>query len=398
MDLKHFTNQGDGVYEILLKGIVGDDLDGDRVAEEIKFLNDFGAKVIIERINSVGGGIVNGLSIISANINSKAEIHTYNDGMAGSIASVILASGTPGKRFGMDFSTAVIHNPLYGGVSLDDIQDPKEKSDLNKLKESLVTIYANNTKLTKAQARKMMSADTLLDVKEQKEIGLIDEIVTSKRKPALTENMTYMEIMNVCDGLNEVVKEDFKQSKIINTKSKKMSDLTKFYNLVEEADEATILKEAQKDRSNLALAKNEVDTLKETGVKKDEEITGLKEKVQEFEAKAEEAENKVIEAKIDSLIESGKFLKDQRESLFENAKTIGLTAFNKFVEGMAIAPVNVLVQINNDEKPTGEVKKTKNEKLAEEYQNLAESDRVELRRIKTEEPEKFEKMFNAWNQ
>ena len=399
MDLKYFTNQSEGVYELLVKGVVGDDIDGDRVADEIKFLNDIGAKVIKQRINSVGGGIINGLSIISANLNSKAEIHTFNDGMAGSIASLVLASGTPTKRFGMDFSMAVVHDPSIGGVSLDQMEEGKDKSELKKFKESLVTIYANNTKMTKAQARKMMSADTMLDVNEQKEIGLIDEIISSKRKPIITKNMSYMEIMNVCDKKEEFKdeKKDFNQSNINNKQTKKMSDLTKFFNLVDEASEATILKEAQKDRSNLALVRNEVDTLKQDGVKKDEEITELKEKIQLFEDKAVEAENKVIETKIDSLIESGKFIKEQRESLFENAKTIGLDAFNKFVDGMAVAPVNVLNQIEKPKEEKGE-KKSKDEKLADEYQNLAANDKGELKRIKTEEPERFEKMFNAWNQ
>jgi ATP-dependent Clp protease protease subunit len=394
MDLKYFKNQGDGVYDILLTGIVGEKLDGDDIAQEIKFLNEIGAKVIKEHINSIGGSLVNGLSIVSANLNSKAEIHTINEGMAGSIMSVILASGSPGKRFGLDYSTAVIHDPSFDGVSLEDIQDDKLKSELKKLKESLVQIYANNTRLTKSQARKMMTADTMLDSKEQLDIMLIDEVLPSKMRPVVTKNMSYADIMNVCSDKSKFQDVSNKDLNPDNNKqkTKKMSDLTKFFNLSDDAAEASILKEAQKDRSKLDIAENRVKALEKSEQEKDKEISNLK-------LEAEKYQNKAIEEAVEADIKAGKFTEDKKDELIKNAKNIGLEAYKAFTESVPVKQVNVLNQVNNgSDDGDGKEKKTKEQKLADEYQNLIENDKAEIKRIKAEEPERFEKMFNAWNQ
>lgn len=489
MDLKYFKNQGDGVFDILLTGIVGEKLDGDEIAKEIKFLNEIGAKVIKEHINSVGGSLINGLSIVSANLNSKAEIQTINEGMAGSIMSVILSSGSPGKRFGLDFSTAVIHDLSFDGVMLEEIEDEKLKSEAKKLKESLVQIYANNTKLTKSQARKMMTADTMLNATEQKNIGLIDEILPSKMKPVITKNMSYADIMNICrdkskfqnvfngdsskttdnepqwvtvdkrklpreafaedrpdnpsewgfphhfikDGKIDEETERFETGTMFlhkgglnaawaaaqgartgqeadqfiinhlakhrkdlgldnnNQNSKKMSNLTKFYNLSDEANEAAILEEAQKDRSKLELTETKVTSLEKSGGKKDTEIADLKKEVDKFR-------NEAIESSVEAAIKAGKYTEDKKESLIENAKNIGLEAFNAFTESMAATPVDILNQIKEKGTSGGEgEKKSKEQKLAEEWQELITNNKPEAQRIKHEEPKRFEAYTEAWN-
>ena len=384
MDLKYFTNQGEGVYELSLKGVVGEELNGDYIAAEIDFLNTIGAKVIRERINSVGGGIINGFSIIESNLNSKAEIHTINGGMAGSIMSAVLASGTPGKRFAIDYSTAVIHDPSYDGVTLADIKDEKKKSELTKFKESIVQIYASNTKMTKSLARKMMTEDRMLNSEEQKEYGLIDEILPSKMKPAITKNMSYSDIMNVCDD----------ESKFINNietpKINKMSELSKFYNLSDDATPDSILREAQKDRSNLQLAENRIKAFEKTEAEKLTEMQNLKAEVDKYK-------NKAIESAVLSAIESGKFLEENKESLIENAKNVGLEAFNLFVENMPVKAVNVLSKLTNQDSSVISEKKSKEQRLGEEWQDLITNNKAEALRISREEPAKYEEYVNAFN-
>jgi ATP-dependent Clp protease protease subunit len=394
MDLKHFKNQGDGVYDITLMGIVGEKLDGDDIAKEINFLNQIGAKVIKQHINSIGGSLINGLSIVSANINSKAEIHTINEGMAGSIMSVILASGSPGKRFAFDFSTAVIHDPSFDGVSLEDIEDEKTKSEAKKLKESLVQIYANNTSLTKSQARKMMTADTMLDSKEQLNIRLVDEVLPTKMKPVITKNMSYADIMNVCSDkskFQDVTNKDLNPDNN-NQNLKKMSDLTKFYNLSDDATEASILQEAQKDRSKIKLFEDKVKNLEQSGESKDKEIENLKKEVDEFK-------NKAIEEAVEADIKAGKFTEEKKDELITNAKNIGLDAYKAFTENMVVKPVNILNQVNNNAgggDGDGD-KKSKEQKLAEEWQELITNNKAEAERIKAEEPKRYEAFVEAWN-
>jgi ATP-dependent Clp protease protease subunit len=483
-NLKYFENKGDGVYEINLKGIVDESINGDDIASEIKHLNETGAKVIKERINSVGGGIVNGFSIISANLNSAAEIHTYNEGMAGSIASLILATGTPGKRFAYDFSLAVIHDPSFDGETLKDIKDEKAKAETQKFKDSLVQIYANNTNMTKWEASRMMTEDVLLNAQEQLSKGLIDKVLPSKMKPSLAKNMSYSEIMNICndkskfqnifngessktaesepnwgtvdkrklpseayaDGRSENASEwsyphHFIEDGKINEETgryetgsmylhksglnaawaaaqgartgekadqyiinhlnkhrkdlgltdnkqilKKMSDLTKFYNLSDEANEAAILKEAQKDRSEKELYKNKVEALEKTGAEKDTEISNLKKEIEKYQ-------NEAIETAVKADISSGKFLAENESSLIENAKKIGLDAYKSFSDNVTPKTVNVLNQIQN----TGGEKKSKDQKLGEEWQDLITNNKAEALRIRNEEPAKYEEYVEAWN-
>lgn len=382
MDLKHFTNQEDGVYELLISGVVGEKVDGDQVAAEIKFLNEIGAKIIRERINSIGGQIINGMSIITANLESKAEVHTINGGMAASTASAILATGTPGKRFGYSHSVAVIHDPSYGEDTLETIKDEKLKSELQKYKDSILDIYVKNTKLTLLKASKMMTADTMLNAEQQKEYGLIDEIVPSKMKSVITKNMSYAEIMNVCSDKNNFINIEI-------PKQKKMSDLTKFYGLVDEADEAAILKKAQEDRSKLELINNKVKSLEKLQGEKDAEISNLKEEVEKYR-------NEAIETVVDADIKAGKFLEENKDSVLANAKKIGLEAYTNFVKNMPVKTVNVLEMVKNQASDEGE-KKSKEQKLGEEWQELIISNKAEAERIKNEEPARYEKMVEAWN-
>ncbi|MDH4127166.1 MAG: ATP-dependent Clp protease proteolytic subunit [Spirochaetota bacterium] len=484
INLRYFKNQGDGIYELSLKGIVGEVLNGDLVAHEIDYLNTIDAKVIRERINSVGGEIINGFSIVESNLNSKAEIHTINGGMAGSIMSLILATGTPGKRLGYDYSTAVVHDPSFDGETLENIEDEKVKEETQKFKDSLVQLYANNTKMTKSFVSKMMTEDKLLNAKEQLEYGLIDEILPSKMKPVITKNMSYEEIMNVCSDKSkfqnvfnpnssriaesepswatidkrELPKEAFADGRsenasewsyphhfvtdgnvneeteryetgtmylhkgglnaawaaaqgartgekaneyIINHLNKhrkdlgltdknttKMSNLTKFYNLSDEADETSILKEAQKDRSELKLYENKVKALETSGAEKDAEITKLKTEVEKFR-------NEAITEMVKADIKAGKFLAENEESLIENAKTIGIDAYKSFSANVAPKAVNVLNQIQTGVQ-TGE-KKSKEQILGEKWQDLITNDKIEAQRIRNEEPAKYEEYVLAWN-
>ena len=98
MNLKYCKNIAPDTYEILLIGEIGEEIKGREVAYEIMYLNSIGAKVIKERINTVGGSILDAFSIVSANITSECEIHTINEGVADSAGGWILASGNKGKR------------------------------------------------------------------------------------------------------------------------------------------------------------------------------------------------------------------------------------------------------------------------------------------------------------
>lgn len=199
MDLRYFKNEGDGVFSILLHGVVGDQIDGREVASEIHALNRMGAKIIRERINTLGGSIVHGYSIVSANLVSDAEIHTFNEGVADSTGAWILASGTPGKRGSFDFASVFLHNPTFDGKPIEEVEDENIRKQMQIMADSIVTILTNNSNKTKKEVKEAMNKCLRLKAREAKDFGLIDFVEKSANKPVLTENMSVAEIMNVCN-------------------------------------------------------------------------------------------------------------------------------------------------------------------------------------------------------
>jgi ATP-dependent protease ClpP protease subunit len=145
-------------------------INGEAFAKELEFLNTQ-VKTIHIRINSPGGNVMDGFSIISAMKNSTAKICTHNDGIAASIAGLILVAGD--ERYGKDYSITMIHNPA--SESADD-------TVLEKIKESLMTILENNSIYNKETLNDLMNQETYFNAVEARDAELIDEIEPSGEK------------------------------------------------------------------------------------------------------------------------------------------------------------------------------------------------------------------------
>jgi ATP-dependent protease ClpP protease subunit len=151
-------------------GNITEGINGEHFAKELEFLSTQVSKIHV-RINSPGGNVMDGYSIISAILNSKAEIYTYNDGVAASIASLILIVGN--KRFAKDYSITMIHNPS---------SQTAENEVLEKIKESLITILNKYSIYNKDTLNILMDKETYFNAEEAKEARLIDEIENNTEK------------------------------------------------------------------------------------------------------------------------------------------------------------------------------------------------------------------------
>jgi ATP-dependent Clp protease protease subunit len=383
MNLKYFVNKSEGEFEILLHGIVGEEIDGREVAAEIHMLNQMGAKVIKERINTIGGSVVHAFSIVSANLTSDAEIHTFNEGVADSAGSFILASGNKGHRGAFDFSTMMVHNPLVDGVSLDEMEDSPLKKDLSIMRDSIVTILSNNSGKTSDEIKELMNKNTRMTAKEAKKFGFIDFVEKSENTPLIKENMSLADIMNVCHDLNN--------PKIEN----KMKEVLSYLNLSEDAKEISAVKAIKDIDKRATEAEGKVETLnteltevKNQVTEKDTEITELQAKVDEFEVKD-------VENAVKSAIDSGKFAEENKESLTEQCKSMGVDNFNSMVDMIQIPQANAidLIKNINQKSVTGDKKE---KELADKFQNLSKTNPDELKRIELQDPKEFEAMYNAW--
>lgn len=128
------------------------------------------------RINSPGGSVMHGDPIITAIRNSKAEIHTYVDGIAASMAFDIWAAAK--NRHASINSKLMIH--ATGGFAFGTAKDMRAAADmLDKFDQSAISTFAAATGMSEDEIRSKFYddyADHWMTAKDALEMGLIDEI------------------------------------------------------------------------------------------------------------------------------------------------------------------------------------------------------------------------------
>lgn len=171
-----------------LFGEIGGQIDANLFAQELAALDDM-ADTVHLHINSPGGDVISGLSIVSAMQSMRAFIHVHVDGIAASMAAVIAIAGD--KISMQDYAKLMIHNP-YPSDDSAEINDKMRKA-LGSLTDTLQTILSRRG-CKKEKIGSLMSAETWFTADEAKAEGLIDEIVTTPRKEEF-KNLTTTELL-----------------------------------------------------------------------------------------------------------------------------------------------------------------------------------------------------------
>ncbi len=185
------SNRGERSYDIysrLLKDrivfVTGeiDDTMANLVIAQLLFLeSEDPDKDIHLYINSPGGSVSAGLAIYDTMQYIKPDVSTICMGMAASMASVLLAAGTPGKRFALPYSRVMIHQPL-GGVQGQATEIEITAREILRIRDELNGILASHTGQTKEKIEQDTDRDNYMTSQQAREYGLIDEVVS--RKPA----------------------------------------------------------------------------------------------------------------------------------------------------------------------------------------------------------------------
>ena len=128
-------------------------------------------------INSPGGSVHAGLAIYDAIELNRCDVATYCVGLCASMATVLLSSGTPGKRYAMPNSTIHMHQVMGGtrGQASDIEIEARETLRVNDL---LRDILAHNTGQDPERIRRDFDRNFYMDAQQAKEYGMIDEILT----------------------------------------------------------------------------------------------------------------------------------------------------------------------------------------------------------------------------
>lgn len=160
---------------IFISGEINDD-NANIIIGELLFLDSKSHDDINLYINSPGGSITAGMAIYDTINFIKSDVSTICIGMAASMASILLASGTKGKRYILKNSEVMIHQPL-GGVSGQATEIKIVADRILYLRKKLNTILAEKTGNDIKIIEKNTERDHYLNAEEALDYGIVDKIL-----------------------------------------------------------------------------------------------------------------------------------------------------------------------------------------------------------------------------
>jgi ATP-dependent Clp protease protease subunit len=131
-------------------------------------------------INCPGGSVTAGLAIYDTMQFIKPDVATYCVGQATSMAALLLAAGTKGKRYALPHARVMIHQP-WGGVEgqASDIQ--LQAKEILRLKDKINEILSHHTGQPLEKIMKDSDRDYFMSALEAKSYGLVDEVLEQKK-------------------------------------------------------------------------------------------------------------------------------------------------------------------------------------------------------------------------
>jgi ATP-dependent Clp protease protease subunit len=158
------------IYEEIGENFWGEGLSAKKFVNE---LNALDVSAIDLHINSPGGSVFDGQAIYNALRRHKAEVTTYIDGLAASIASVVALAG---DRVVMPSNAMMmIHNPW--GMAIGYAGDMRSMADtLDKVRETILNVYDEHSTKTRDELSAAMDAETELTAADALDYGFIDEV------------------------------------------------------------------------------------------------------------------------------------------------------------------------------------------------------------------------------
>jgi ATP-dependent Clp protease, protease subunit len=184
------TNRGERAFDIysrllqqrivFLGTVVNDEIANLVMAQLLHLESEDPDKDIAIYINSPGGSITALFAIYDTVEYIKCDVQTICMGQAASAAAVLLAAGTPGKRFALPHSRILLHQPSgeTGGQSIDIEIHARE---ILRMRDLLNEILAEKTGQSVERINKDTDRDFILDAEGAKEYGIVDEIISTRK-------------------------------------------------------------------------------------------------------------------------------------------------------------------------------------------------------------------------
>ena len=180
------TNRGERAYDIfsrLLKDnivLIGtsiDDAAANLVIAQMLFLEaEDPDKDVLLYINSPGGSITAGLATYDTMQLVKPDVQTFCIGQAASMAAVLLAAGTKGKRFSLPNSRIVIHQPLLSGLAGQATDIDIAAREILRMRDRINDLLVRHTGQARERIHEDTDRDYILTADQAKEYGIIGHI------------------------------------------------------------------------------------------------------------------------------------------------------------------------------------------------------------------------------
>ncbi|MFC2168992.1 ATP-dependent Clp protease proteolytic subunit [Acidobacteriota bacterium] len=164
---------------IFIGSEINDDVANSVIAQLLYLEAEKTDKEISLYINSPGGAITSGAAIYDTMQFISTDISTICVGQAASMAAVLLAAGTQGKRYSLPNSRIVLHQP-FGGFKGQATDIAIQAKEILRIRENINEILAKHTNQSKEKIQTDIERDYIMTPAQAKEYGLIDAIITNR--------------------------------------------------------------------------------------------------------------------------------------------------------------------------------------------------------------------------
>ncbi|MEX1178574.1 MAG: ATP-dependent Clp protease proteolytic subunit [Nitriliruptor sp.] len=184
------TNRGERAFDIYSRLLqqrivflgtpVNDEIANLVMAQLLHLESEDPDKDIAMYINSPGGSITALFAIYDTMEYIKPDVQTICMGQAASAAAVLLAAGTPGKRFALPHSRILMHQPS-GGAEGQSVDIEIQAREILRMRDLLNEILAEKTGQSVERIASDTDRDFILEAQAAKEYGVVDEIIASRK-------------------------------------------------------------------------------------------------------------------------------------------------------------------------------------------------------------------------
>ncbi len=172
---------------IIFLGVQVDDASADDVMAQLLVLESQDPDGLITMyINSPGGSFTALTAIYDTMQYIKPHIQTVCLGQAASAAAVLLAAGSPGRRLALPNARVLIHQPSLEGGGYAQASDIEiHANEVLRMREWLEETIASHSNRTVDQVRSDIERDKILTAPQALEYGLVDQVLESRKQPAV---------------------------------------------------------------------------------------------------------------------------------------------------------------------------------------------------------------------